>query len=82
MEDPAQLRLEATVAESDVRVVSVGSSVPVVIDALGTSPLKGTVSQILPAGDPQTHTFTMKVELPTTAGLKSGMFGRLRLEKV
>lgn len=81
MEDPAQLRLEATVAESDVRVVSVGSSVPVVIDALGTSPLKGTVSQILPAGDPQTHTFTMKVELPTTAGLKSGMFGRLRLEK-
>ena len=81
MEDPEQLRLEATVAESDVRVVSVGFLVPVVIDALGTDPLKGKVSQILPAGDPQTHTFTMKVELPKTAGLKSGMFGRLRLEK-
>ena len=53
MEDPEQLRLEATVAESDVRVVSVGSSVPVVIDALGADPLKGKVSQILPAGDPQ-----------------------------
>ena len=36
---------------------------------------------MLPAGDPQTHTFTMKVDLPATAGLKSGMFGRLRLEK-
>jgi len=81
MEDPGQLRLEATVAESDVRVVSIGSPVPVIIDALGTSPLKGTVSQILPAGDPQTHTFTIKVELPATAGLKSGMFGRLRLDK-
>lgn len=81
MEDPEQLRLEATVAESDVRVVSVGFLVPVVIDALGADPLKGKVSQILPAGDPQTHTFTMKVELPKTAGLKSGMFGRLRLEK-
>ena len=81
MEDPEQLRLEATVAESDVRVVSIGSSVPVVIDALGADPLKGKVSQILPAGDPQTHTFTMKVDLPKTGGLKSGMFGRLRLEK-
>lgn len=81
MEEPDQLRLEATVAESDVRVVSVGSSLPVVIDALGSDPLKGRVSQILPAGDPQTHTFTMKVELPKTPGLKSGMFGRLRLEK-
>ncbi len=81
MEDPEQLRLEATVAESDVRVVSVGSPVPVVIDALGADPLKGKVSQILPAGDPQTHTFTMKVDLPRTSGLKSGMFGRLRLEK-
>ncbi len=80
MEDPAQLRLEASVAESDVRVVSVGSSVPVVIDALDAGPLKGRVSQILPAGDPQTHTFMMKVDLPRVAGLKSGMFGRLRLE--
>ena len=81
MEDPGRLRLEATVAESDVRVVSVGSLLPVVIDALGANPLKGTVSQILPAGDPQTHTFTIKVDLPQAAGLKSGMFGRLKLEK-
>lgn len=80
MENPDQLRLEATVAEGDIRVVSVRAPVPIVIDALGSVPLKGTVSQILPAGDPQTHTFTMKVDLPTTAGLKSGMFGRLQLE--
>jgi multidrug resistance efflux pump len=41
MEDPEQLRLEAMVAESDVRVVSVGSSVPVVIDALGPTLSRG-----------------------------------------
>jgi RND family efflux transporter MFP subunit len=81
IENPDQLRLEATVAEGDIRAVSVGASIPIVIDALGSVPFKGTVSQILPAGDPQTHTFTMKVDLPKTAGLKSGMFGRLRLEK-
>lgn len=43
--------------------------------------LTGIVSQILPAGDPQTHTFTVKVDLPPTPGLKTGMFGRLQLDK-
>ena len=81
MEDPTRLRLEATVAESDVGLVTVGAAVPVVIDALGSEPLQGTVSQILPAGDPQTHTFMMKVELPKQPRVKSGMFGRLRLER-
>jgi RND family efflux transporter MFP subunit len=81
MEDPGQLRLEATVAEGDLKSVSRGDKVPVLIDALGTRALNGIVSQILPAGDPQTHTFTVKVDLPVTPGLKSGMFGRLQLDK-
>jgi multidrug efflux pump subunit AcrA (membrane-fusion protein) len=69
------------VAESDVRVVSVGSSVPVVIDALGTDPLKGKVSQILPAGDPANSYLHDEGGASQNGGLKSGMFGRLRLEK-
>jgi RND family efflux transporter MFP subunit len=81
MEDPRQLRLEATVAEGDLKSVSRGDRIPVTIDALGGQVLTGVVSQILPAGDPQTHTFTVKVDLPSTPGLKSGMFGRLRLDK-
>lgn len=81
MEDPRQLRLEATVAEGDLKSVSRGDKISVLIDALGAQVLKGTVSQILPAGDPQTHTFMVKVDLPQTAGLKSGMFGRFQLDK-
>lgn len=81
MEDSRQLRLEATVAEGDLKSVSLGDKIPILIDALGVQPLRGTVSQILPAGDPQTHTFTVKVDLPITTGLKSGMFGRLQLDK-
>jgi RND family efflux transporter MFP subunit len=81
MENPSELRLEATVAESDLRAVTLGAALPVVIDALGSEQLKGTVSQLLPAGDPQTHTFMVKVDLPKTPGVKSGMFGRLQLEK-
>jgi len=81
MEDPQRLRLEATVAEGDLRSVSHRDKIKVVIDALGGQALIGTVSQILPAGDPQTHTFTVKVDLPKIAGLKTGMFGRFFLDK-
>ncbi len=81
MEDPDQLRLEATVAESDLKSISRGDKIPVLIDALGGSSLTGVVSQILPAGDPQTHTFTVKLDLKKTPGLKTSMFGRFQLEK-
>lgn len=81
MEDPRHLRLEATVAESDLQRVARGDALPVVIDALGATPVAGTVSQILPAGDPQTHTFTVKVDLPANPAIKTGMFGRFVLDK-
>jgi RND family efflux transporter MFP subunit len=81
MEDPLHLRLEATVAEGDLKSVSRGDKIPVVIDALGGQTLTSLVSQILPAGDPQTHTFMVKVDLPKILGLKTGMFGRFQLDK-
>lgn len=81
MENPRRLRLEATVAERDIQSLSPGDKIPVVIDALGAQELTGTVARILPAGDPQTHTFTVNVDLPATPGLKSGMFGRFQLER-
>jgi len=81
MENPRQLRLKATVAEGDLRSVSLGDKISVVIDAVGEQALDGVVGQILPAGDSQTHTFTVKVDLPAELGLKTGMFGRFQLEK-
>ncbi|MFO0706213.1 MAG: efflux RND transporter periplasmic adaptor subunit [Nitrospira sp.] len=81
LEDPRHLRLEATVAEGDLQAIVRGDKLPVFIDALPGRTLNGVVSQILPAGDPQTHTFTVKVDLPDVQGLKSGMFGRFQLDK-
>ncbi|HSE59559.1 MAG TPA: efflux RND transporter periplasmic adaptor subunit [Nitrospiraceae bacterium] len=81
LEDPRHLRLEATVAEGDLKSLSRGDLVPVVIDALGGQSLAGSVAQILPTGDPATHTVLVKVELPPTSGLKAGMFGRMQLDK-
>lgn len=81
VEDSRRLRLEATVAEGDVKAVTPGTTLPVTVDALDAERLQGTVAQVLPTGDPATHTFLVKVDLPPTPGLKSGMFGRLRLDK-
>ena len=81
MEDPQRLRLEATVAEGDLQALSRGATIPVMIDALGSKTLSGMVAQILPTGDPATHTFLVKVELPPTPGLKTGMFGRMLVDK-
>jgi RND family efflux transporter MFP subunit len=81
MEDPTHLRLEATVAERDIQAIVIGAMVPVVVDAVGPAPLQGTVSRIRPSGDPSTHTFLVKLDLPSAPGLKSGMFGRMQLDK-
>ena len=68
-------------AEGDLKSIARGDKISVLIDALETQVLNGVVSQILPAGDPQTHTFMVKVDLPKTPGLKTGMFGRFQLDK-
>lgn len=81
IEDPARMRLEVTVAEGDLKAIRTGDKVEVIIDALGEQPINGSIALILPAGDPATHTFLVKVVLPPTPGLRSGMFGRLRIEK-
>ncbi len=80
LEDPSSLQLEVTVPESDVQALREGDGLSVIIDALartGTDTrLAGTITKIVPAGDPATHTFLVKVALPTLPGLRSGMFGR------
>jgi len=76
VEDPSRFRLEAQVDESKIGVVKVGESVPVVVDSLGGRPIEGRVVQIVPAADPASRTFTVKIDLPSNANIRSGLFGR------
>ncbi|MFB3917026.1 MAG: efflux RND transporter periplasmic adaptor subunit [Terriglobales bacterium] len=76
VEGAGRFRLEATVDETSLRFITRNSSVPVRIDALGEGELAGKVVQIVPAADPASRTFVVKVELPANAALRSGMFGR------
>ena len=81
IEDTRSYRLEVTVDEGDIRVVHAGQTVPVSIDALGNAQLIGKVVQIVPAADPASRSFLVKVELPADARLRSGLFGRARFSR-
>ncbi|MFZ0732822.1 MAG: efflux RND transporter periplasmic adaptor subunit [Candidatus Sulfotelmatobacter sp.] len=76
VEDLRRYRLEATVNETDLRFVRQGQQVQVSIDALGDRQLKGKVVEIVPAADPASRSFLVKVELPSDPVLRSGLFGR------
>ena len=81
VEDPSRFRLEATVDESKIGAVRLGESVPVVIDALGEQPIEAKVTQIVPAADPGSRTFTVKIDLPANPQMRTGLFGRARFAR-
>lgn len=81
IEDTRHYRLEAILNESDIRVARFGQSVQVALDALGGSVLSGRVVQIVPAADPASRSFVAKIELPASAQLRSGLFGRARFSR-
>ncbi len=81
IEDTRSYRLEVAVDESQLRAVRLGQLSPVTIDALGNVQLSGKVVQIVPAADPASRSFLVKVELPADPGLRSGLFGRARFPR-
>ena len=68
--------LEAAVREGLAGKIGLGDTLPVRIDALDLE-LIGTVNEKVPAADPKSRSFTVKLSLPQQLGLRSGMFGRL-----
>lgn len=81
IEDTRSYRLEVTVDESELRLVRVGQVSSVTIEALGNVQLPGKVVQIIPAADPASRSFLVKVELPADVRLRSGVFGRARFSR-
>ena len=76
LEDVRQYRLEAVVDEVLVQRIKKGDKVPMLLDAIGTGTLDGVVAELVPSADPSSRTFLVKIDLPPTPGIKSGMFGR------
>jgi RND family efflux transporter MFP subunit len=76
LEGRAGLRLVADVPSLLASRVLPDAKLAVRVDTL-TDSITGTVTEISPAADPASRTVLMKVDLPETAGLSTGQFGRL-----
>ena len=76
LEDPATVRLEADVPEALIEKVKLNQKLTVSIPNVSTA-VQGTVTEMAPIADPLSRTFRVKLDLPPTPGLRSGLFGRV-----
>ncbi len=68
-------RLEASVDESHLAAIRVGQLVSVTLDSVDRT-LDARVSEIVPAVDAASRTYTVKIDLPALPSLRAGVFGR------
>ncbi|AFY78146.1 RND family efflux transporter, MFP subunit [Pleurocapsa sp. PCC 7327] len=78
LENIDRLRFSVAVPESLIGRLEHGQPVQIELDALNRS-ANGRVSQIIPAADPASRNFTVKIALASDADIIPGMFGRLQL---
>jgi len=81
VEDPHHYRLEASVEESQLGRIRLGTTVPVHIDALQEGEMSGQVVEIGPVADPASRSAIVKIELSSgpkapSLSLRSGLFGK------
>ncbi|MBI5576019.1 MAG: efflux RND transporter periplasmic adaptor subunit [Deltaproteobacteria bacterium] len=77
LEDPRRHRIEAAVSESHLPLLKAGSPVRVTLDADPEREIPAAVTEVVPAIDPATRTFLVKVDLPP-GSVRSGQSGRVR----
>jgi membrane fusion protein, multidrug efflux system len=82
IESGTDYRLEASVQESQINRIHLRDHVGVQIDALGQQELPGTVTEIVPASDPGSRTYLVKISIPPPGGnqkiIRSGLYGKAR----
>lgn len=72
VEDPANLRLEASLPSKFTEKVHLGQTVEVAVD---NAEIQGRVVEITPSADPVSRTFLVKIALPEKCACSSGEYG-------
>jgi RND family efflux transporter MFP subunit len=75
------LELRATLAAGESQALRPGSEIQAQVDGVA-APLRARVTALSPAGDPATHRFELRADLPAdpqAKSLRSGLFARLLL---
>ena len=80
IENDSAYRLEVSVEESQLNKIHLRDQASMSIPAISSQELTGSVVEIVPAADPNSRTYTVKVGLPNIAGaqLRSGLYGKAR----
>jgi membrane fusion protein, multidrug efflux system len=74
--DPTSMELWVEVGESDIPSVREASSIRCTIPAAGPEARTCAIAEIVPASDPMTHTFTVKLKPAELGGLRPGLYGK------
>jgi RND family efflux transporter MFP subunit len=77
LEDPRRYRIESSVSEAYLPLFKKGTRVQVILDADPGKPFSAAVTEIVPAIDPASRTFTVKADLPA-GRVRSGQSGKVR----
>lgn len=80
VENPDRLQLEISVPEENLRFVKPGQSVTVSVEASNLK-FNAVIQQIVPSADPTSRSFLVKIPMPRSDRLISGMFGRIALPR-
>lgn len=75
---PGALRFEAEVPEALINFVKIGAQLEVSIET-AKKQFPAQVAELVPAADPRSRTFLVKLDIPDPEGLFPGQFGRFRL---
>lgn len=69
------LQLQANVDESAISAIHKGMKIQVNVSGAQAATISGTVAEIVPAADPASHSFMVKIDVPPSAQLHAGMYG-------
>jgi RND family efflux transporter MFP subunit len=73
VEDTSRYRLEASLPEEHLASTKAGDSVTV---SIGQGRFNGSVAEIVPSADTTSHTFLVRIDLPSNCKCRSGDYGR------
>ncbi|HTU01700.1 MAG TPA: efflux RND transporter periplasmic adaptor subunit [Candidatus Sulfotelmatobacter sp.] len=76
LEDSRRYWLDALVPDSQLASLRPGQDLPIAVESAG---ITGTapISEVLPVADPTTRTTVVRLDLPASPRLRSGLFGRV-----
>jgi len=73
------LELQTTVPESIIGSVHQGMKIDIALDDADTQRFEGAVAEIVPAADPASHSFLIKIAVPNSPRLRIGMFANAEI---